>query len=372
MAESSESPIASPDVIRIAAPLLFGPLFNWALYGVLCVQICMSLVLETSSYSTHPSSDVYSYNFPNDKRALKLLAYFVFSLETAQTVLTGSDVYYWLIAGFGNVERLAHSHFAGIDVALMTALISVIVQGYFCRRIWVLNNKRSSWMCWIIAVCALTQSTAMAWLGIESRIVGKYVVSQIAVYLWSIPSALADILIAAAMILLLRRASGNFASFVLIRVVRITIETNALTAVSAITILVLYAAFPNEVYYLYLTEIIGKLYSNTLLVSLNNRIYFREHQPPGNGDCTCVAVSDRVHAPAISSLNFAVTEPQLQASKGVIFPPNSISQPGDLDYSSTDSSPTHLRISITLPEDLEWTAGKSPHFCGPKDEIGSL
>ncbi|KAN0128018.1 hypothetical protein V8E53_014195, partial [Lactarius tabidus] len=108
---------------------LFGPLFNWALYGVLCVQIY-----------------VYSYNFPNDRRPVKFIAYFVFLLETVQTVLTGSDIYYWFIAGFGNVEHLAHSHFAPVDIALMTGIISFIVQGYFCYRIWVLNNKRSSWI----------------------------------------------------------------------------------------------------------------------------------------------------------------------------------------------------------------------------------
>ncbi|KAH9170140.1 hypothetical protein EDB89DRAFT_1340197 [Lactarius sanguifluus] len=56
--------------------------------------------------------------------------------------------------------------------------------------------------------------------------------------------ALADILIAVAMTLLLRRASGNFSSFVLIRVVRLTIETNALSATLVITTLVLFAAFP--------------------------------------------------------------------------------------------------------------------------------
>ncbi|KAN0128020.1 hypothetical protein V8E53_014197, partial [Lactarius tabidus] len=280
---------------------LFGPLFNWTLYGVLCVQIY-----------------VYSYNFPNEKRPLKFLAYFVFLLETVQTALSGSDVYYWFIAGFGNAERLTHSHFGGIDAGFMTGLLSVIVQGYFCYRIWVLNNKRLSWMCWIIAVCTLTQSAAVTWLGAEARVAEKYVTSKIAIYLWSIPSALADILIAVAMTLQLRRATGNFTSFVLVRVVRLTVETNTLTAASVITILVLYAAFPNEVYYVYLAEIIGKLYSNTLLVSLNNRIYFREHQTPGHDNSTCLAVSDRVRTMTLSPLSCVVPEPQSRASNGVI------------------------------------------------------
>ena len=81
--------------------------------------------------------------------------YFVFLLETVQTALTGSDVYYWFISGFGNVERLSHSHFAPIDIAFISAAISLLVQGYFCYRIWVMNNKRLSWICWIISVVSI-------------------------------------------------------------------------------------------------------------------------------------------------------------------------------------------------------------------------
>ncbi|KAH8987730.1 hypothetical protein EDB86DRAFT_2948966 [Lactarius hatsudake] len=72
--------------------------------------------------------------------------------------------------------------------------------GYFCYRIWVLN-RWSSWFCWIIVVCAVTQAVATTWLG--SLEVGKYVVFKTAVYVRrSIPSALADILIAVAMTLM--------------------------------------------------------------------------------------------------------------------------------------------------------------------------
>ncbi|KAH9170414.1 hypothetical protein EDB89DRAFT_1303068 [Lactarius sanguifluus] len=224
MAEYPESRIASPDVVKVAAPLLFGPLFNWALYGVLCVQIY-----------------VYSYNFPKDKRSVKFLAYFVFVLETAQTALTGADMYYWFVNGFGDVEHLARSRFSPIDSPIITAVISPIVQGYFCYRIWTLN-RRLSWVCWIIAIVSVTQSIAGMWAGIESLTVRGYLVTKTALFLWSIPSALADILIAVAMTLLLRSANSKFTNFVLIRVVRLTIETNTLTASLAITTLVLYAS----------------------------------------------------------------------------------------------------------------------------------
>ncbi|KAH9066145.1 hypothetical protein EDB87DRAFT_1732114 [Lactarius vividus] len=322
MAEPSELPTASPDVVKLAAPLIFGPLFNWALYGTLCVQIY-----------------VYSYNFPIDKRSIKFLAYFVFLLETAQTALTGADVYYWFVAKYGNMRHLENSHFAPIDIPIITAIISLIVQGYFCYRIWVLSRK-SSWLCWIIAAAAVTQSAAATWASAQSLALGgEYMVTKTAVYLWSIPSALADILIAVAMTLLLNRASDNFSSFVLIRIVRLTIETNALTAALAITALVLYAAFPNELYYI--TEIIGKVYSNTLLVSLNNRIYLRDHQSSGHGNGAVLPVSKVVHTISPGS---AVPEPQPHASMGVILPLYSISRPGDLGNSIMDDISTNYSL----------------------------
>jgi hypothetical protein len=47
-------------------------------------------------------------------------------------------------------------------------------------------------------------------------------------------------------------------------------------------------------------------YSNTLLVSLNNRIYFRDHSHPGGrGDGQCYVDSSLSYPSAVSSLNFA-------------------------------------------------------------------
>jgi hypothetical protein len=142
---------------------------NWGLYGVLCVQTCKDLISSSIVPLYDPCIDVYSYNFPRDRRMIKVLgecsgsvgvpdevtknriAYFTFLLETIQTILTGSDVYYWFIEGFGDVERLKQSHFAPIDIPLVHAVISLVVQQYFCYRIWMLN-KRSAWFCIVIAI----------------------------------------------------------------------------------------------------------------------------------------------------------------------------------------------------------------------------
>jgi hypothetical protein len=119
--------------------------------------------------------DVYSFNFPDDRPVIKslgkhrippacylddeaiFLAYFLFVLETVQTALTGADVYFWFVDGFGNVERLHNSHYAPIDLPIIHAIISFVVQGSLCYRIWTLN-KRSSKFCLVIGVVRCTVS----------------------------------------------------------------------------------------------------------------------------------------------------------------------------------------------------------------------
>jgi hypothetical protein len=203
---------------------------------------------------------------------------------------------------------------------------------------------------------------------------GDIKISKTAIYIWSISSSLADILIAVAMTLQLRRAMGNFSSFVLVRVVRLTVETNALTATLAIASLVLYVAFPNELYYIFTVEIIGKVYSNTLLVSLNNRIYLRDHQLPEHGDSGSPASPAGARLTTMPPLEFTLPEPQPRAIMNRIFPRFIVSRPVDLDNgrgddTSIDLSLRHPKGCHLLPEDPEWTVGTSLRPFDQKDEV---
>lgn len=250
---------------------------------------------------------------------------------------------------------------------MMTAVTSFIVQAYFCYRIWMLN-RRLLWLCWIIAVFTVAQSTGAMWGGISSLTGRKFDVNKAALFLWSIPSALADILIAVAMSLLLRSTCDGYSSFVLIRVVQITIETNALTASVAVTSLVLYAAFPNEVYYAFTLDFIGKLYSNTLLVSLNNRIYFRDRVSPEDRNSPRFTVSDLFRTKTVTPPSFSGAAPRPRASTSDAFQLYDVSRPLDLDKGNGDAASTDIllvpaaartRKSRLLADGPGWTAGTS-------------
>ncbi len=73
-------------------------------------------------------------------------------------------------------------------------------------------------------------------------------------------------------------------------------------------------------------------------MSFNNRIYFREHQPPEHGDSAYLTVSDRVRTTALSPHCFAIPEPQPQTPTADNFQLCTISQTVELDKSKGDDT----------------------------------
>jgi hypothetical protein len=84
--------------------------------------------------------------------------YFVFFFETVQTFLTGVDIWHWSMAELGDLKSHLHVWFSLIDIAAMGGIMSLIVQLFFCYRIYTLN-KRLWWLCTIIFIVSLIPST---------------------------------------------------------------------------------------------------------------------------------------------------------------------------------------------------------------------
>ncbi|KAH9966360.1 hypothetical protein BGW80DRAFT_1178286, partial [Lactifluus volemus] len=114
---------------------LFGNLWNWTLYGVLIVQVY-----------------VYSYNFSDDRKLLKLFVYAIFFFETLQTSLSGAGLFYWFASGYGDMNHLANPYLGSFDVLMIGPLVSLSVQFFFVYRIWILGSKTSWFLCLIICL----------------------------------------------------------------------------------------------------------------------------------------------------------------------------------------------------------------------------
>jgi len=211
--------------------------------------------------------------------------YSVFLAETLQTALTGADLYYWFVSGFGNMDHLAAPYVSEFDVPIIGSIVSFTVQLFFVYRIWVLSGRSSrSWfLCLIIGLCSTVDTVAAFYGGIYTRVHEKFPngrVLKILALTWLGGNTLSDILIAGSMLFCLGRrrggASSYFSDHALSRIITLTVETNVLTTTVGIVSLLMVAIFPDKTWFTCPTAILGKLYSNTLLVSLNNRISIRE------------------------------------------------------------------------------------------------
>ncbi|KAH8988329.1 hypothetical protein EDB92DRAFT_1948015 [Lactarius akahatsu] len=279
------NPPIPPDVAEIAAPMLLGALWNWT--------------LDSSS-----GEDVHSYNFPGDRTLVKLLVYSVFLAETVQTALTGTDLYYWFVSGFGKMDHLISPYESPFDVPIIGSIVTLIVQFFFVYRIWVLSRRSSWFLCLLIYLFSIVAAGAAFYGGIYTHVRDKFASGRMLKVLalvgplspqptflrfansddpeqtWMSGNASADILIAGSSLFYLERrrreGSGHFSDHALSKVVRLIIETNVLTSTVGIVTLLTVAIFPDKTWFACPAAVLGKLYSNTLLVSLNNRISIRE------------------------------------------------------------------------------------------------
>jgi len=270
MSIATTIPRVPPNIKEIAAPELLGGLWNWCLYGTLIVQVY-----------------VYTYNFPGDRKFIKHLVYGVFLLETVRTALYGADLYYRFVSGYGDIRQLASSRISSIEGPILGSVVSLWVQFFFVYRIWMLGKKDSWWLCILICLFSVVDTAAAFVGGVYAHVHGQVAhgrTLKVLAMTWLIGNTASDVLIAAAMLYHIQRLAkqratgrdGPLSNYALVRVVRLTVETNILTTTVSIVSLLMVILYPDKNYFVCPTSILGKLYSNTLLVSLNNRISIRD------------------------------------------------------------------------------------------------
>ncbi|KAJ6551404.1 hypothetical protein B0H19DRAFT_168732 [Mycena capillaripes] len=259
---SSALPSIPADIAMITGPTMLGICLNWGFMGVLTVQLYY-----------------YFSNFGSDSKGIKMLVYGLAFLDVLQTVLVTADAFHWFVFGFGNMNQLDDTFLNSWDVPLLDALISLIVQVFYCWRIYVL---RKSWVFpGLIIFVSVVQCTFGTVTAVKAHELGKLSLigstkAKVAFQtIWLVGSMVADVAIAAVLSWTLLRArtkAFRTSHSVINRIVTMTVETNALTAGIALVAVVVYLAVPQHTTLVVPpTAVIGKLYTNCLIAVLNNR-----------------------------------------------------------------------------------------------------
>jgi hypothetical protein len=246
-----------PNPGDLAAPHVLGYMFNWGLYGALVVQ-----------------TYIYFIAFPNDRLGIRLLVLGVFLLETVQSGMLTHDAFVVFGLGFAKVEGLSHLPLSWFSIPILTSVAGVATQLFFAFRIKVLSE--SFVVPGLVALLSLLHGTSGIAVGVKSYgLSGHQIATQFKelIAIWLAASAACDVVIALSMTYFLsKRRTGYRSTDVMIaRLTRLVIETGTLTAVLAVIVIILQFV-PGAFYQFTLVEMIGKLYSNNLLVLLNRRV----------------------------------------------------------------------------------------------------
>ncbi|KAI0709503.1 hypothetical protein C8Q76DRAFT_799500 [Earliella scabrosa] len=247
------------NVALLAGPQLFGHLFNYGLFGILTDQVYF-----------------YHLTFPRDPTRLKVLIYVLYALECLQITLASHDAYKVLGEGWGDPEALFNPHLLWFETPVMTGIISAIVQCYFAWRIYVLSVSRV--LSGLICLLAFMQGCAAIAGGFLGRVLTPDWREKAvpAIVVWLVGSAICDILIAACMLYFLSRGRQGLASDALLsRLIRLTVETGSLTASLATLDLILFVTFKDNFLHFIPALMLTKVYTNTLMMLINNRARMR-------------------------------------------------------------------------------------------------
>ncbi|KZP19019.1 hypothetical protein FIBSPDRAFT_828596 [Athelia psychrophila] len=243
-------------------------------FGFILIGIFISLILFGIVVS---QTFAYYQNCDNDPRGLKWFVAVLFAWDLISSILAIAWMYELLIDNWGKIEAFTHGDWLLAGDPIIIGIVAWMAQSFFAWRIYVITSSR--WLTAFIATCAVTTGLAGIGTGIASLWVREYALfvnfNQIIV-IFLVSAAVGDLGITVVVSYHLRRRRGSFEATdkILNSIIRLTVQNGFITALIAIVDLSVYFASPLP-YHMGISFIMPKLYSNTVLSSLNARQHMR-------------------------------------------------------------------------------------------------
>ncbi|KAL5501432.1 hypothetical protein ACEPAH_8692 [Sanghuangporus vaninii] len=240
---------------------------------------------------------MYSYfqRYTLDRPLYKLLVAVVWLLETVHSVFSGHAVYHYAISSFGNPFALLIPTWSVIAQILVGACISVLVKCAFTMRVWRFSGNNVvltgiilalSFSILVMSVILTIQAFQLETFAEQPKL--KWLTTAVLA-----TSVFTDLVIAASLTYFLHHLRNAFSANTLINgLIAYSLETGAITSVCGIATLISFDILPTTFVYLSFFFVLSKLYSNSLLATLNTRRVVRgrgtDRTPGTNGEFTIV------------------------------------------------------------------------------------
>ncbi|RDB18144.1 hypothetical protein Hypma_000508 [Hypsizygus marmoreus] len=249
------------DITNTYGAALIGVIFSAMLYGI--------TTLQTGFFYIH---------YPDDRIRNKILVGTVWVLDTIHMILVCIAIYHALITSYANPLALVAIHWSQTSSSICNILTVVIVHCFFTVQIFRLSGPKVRW--WLGTINGLLVLGQFC-LGIEV-VTFMFIkkdfeklreVTFIAIVPFIVISVLSDIAITAALCILLHGAKSHFrrTNQLLTTIMVYAINRCILTLVVTIAEVIAFAISPHTLWYLAIDFVVGKLYANSLLATLNQR-----------------------------------------------------------------------------------------------------
>ncbi|KAF9451746.1 hypothetical protein P691DRAFT_662638, partial [Macrolepiota fuliginosa MF-IS2] len=212
---------------------------------------------------------------------IKYLVGFVWIFDTIHQCLICHTVYFYVISNFNNPTVLTDMVWSILLEVLFNGLVGFLVQAFLTLRVWRLSNNNPFITGAIVSVSMLS---------IRSSAPHSKLTRSLQFQTWEELKALKglsvtvnilavapDVLIAGSLFYFLQRSRTGFkkSDTMITRLIVFTVSTGVFTSICAIASLVSILAWGHTLIYVAFYFSLGKLYSNSVLATLNARLTIR-------------------------------------------------------------------------------------------------
>ncbi|KAF9057471.1 hypothetical protein BJ165DRAFT_35260 [Panaeolus papilionaceus] len=230
---------------------LIGVIFAAMLYGVSFVQTWY-----------------YFFKYPQDVWYIKALVSAVWIFETIHQALISHTLYHYVVTNYNNPDSLSRMVWSILLEVLFNGLIGLLVQGFLALRVWRLSNNNVPLTAMVsgFIVAGFARSMRLTtWVELEGLKGLSMAVNLL--------GAAADVLITAALLFFLHRSRTGFkkSDTMISTLITFTVSTGLLTSICAVASMISILASGHTLIYVAFYFCLGRLYSNSVLATLNAR-----------------------------------------------------------------------------------------------------
>ncbi|KIL62133.1 hypothetical protein M378DRAFT_166117 [Amanita muscaria Koide BX008] len=254
----SAQPLALDDTL---GAVFIGIVVASSLHGVSCLQAWF--------YFTHQ----------NDTWPTKALVSAVMIFDTIHQMLITHTAYIYLIKNFGNYPALENIVWSLIVEVIFNGLTALLVQSFLANRVWRLSN-RNIWITGLVAILIVGEFVSVVvFLGLSVRFrtfTELATLKSLSVTINALAAA-GDVLIAVTLCILLHRSRTGFhrSNTMINKLIMFAVNTGCFTSLCALASLISITVAGTTFFYIAFFFSIGRLYSNSLLATLNARDMIR-------------------------------------------------------------------------------------------------